>query len=97
MRDRNLELKRFLRQELYQHYKVRRMSAKTQRVIRTLFEIFMNDPALMPPEFFRQVRSWEGERGETGRARAVSDYIAGMTDRYAITEYERVFNPAHLT
>jgi len=97
MRDSNLELKRFLRKELYQHYKVRRMSAKTQRVIRTLFEVFMNDPALLPPEFSMQARSGEDAQGMAGRARAVSDYIAGMTDRYAITEYERVFNPAHLT
>ena len=97
MRECNLELKRFLRRQLYRHYKVRRMSAKTQRVIRTLFEVFMNDPALLPPEFSVQARSLEESRGMAGRARAVSDYIAGMTDRYAITEYERVFNPAQLT
>ncbi len=97
MREHNLELKRFLRRQLYQHYKVRRMSAKTQRVIRTLFEVFMNDPALLPPEFSVQAHSLEEARGTAGRARAVSDYIAGMTDRYAITEYERVFNPAQLT
>jgi dGTPase len=97
MRDRNLELKRFLRKHLYQHYKVRRMSAKTQRVIRTLFEVFMNDAALLPPEFSVMASAWEDSQGTTGRARAVSDYIAGMTDRYAIAEYERVFNPAQLT
>jgi len=97
MREYNLELKRFLRNELYQHYKVRRMSAKTQRVIRTLFEVFMSDFALLPPEFARQARDWEERQGAAGRARAVSDYIAGMTDRYAIGEYERVCNPAQLT
>jgi dGTPase len=97
MREHNLELKRFLRKELYQHYKVRRMSAKAQRVIRTLFEVFMDDPALLPPEFSRQARSLEEVQGTAGRARAVSDYVAGMTDRYAIAEYERVFNPAQLT
>jgi dGTPase len=97
MRERNLELKRFLRKELYQHYKVRRMSAKTQRVIRTLFEVFMNDPALLPPEFAHEAREGEDRHGDAGRARAVSDYIAGMTDRYAIGEYERVCNPAQLT
>jgi dGTPase len=97
MRDRNLELKRFLRKHLYQHYKVRRMSAKTQRVIRTLFEVFMNDAALLPPEFSVMASAWEDSQGTVGRARAVSDYIAGMTDRYAIAEYERVFNPAQLT
>jgi dGTPase len=97
MRELNLELKRFLRKQLYQHYKVRRMSAKAQRVIRTLFEAFMNDPALLPPEFSLQARILEEAQGAAGRARAVSDYIAGMTDRYAIAEYERVFNPAQLT
>jgi len=97
MRELNLELKRFLRKQLYQHYKVRRMSAKAQRVIRTLFEAFMNDPALLPPEFSVQAHILEEAQGAAGRARAVSDYIAGMTDRYAIAEYERVFNPAQLT
>jgi dGTPase len=97
MREHNLELKRFLRKQLYQHYKVRRMSAKAQRVIRTLFEVFMDDPGLLPPEFSRQARSLEEAQGAAGRARAVSDYVAGMTDRYAIAEYERVFNPAQLT
>lgn len=97
MREHNLELKRFLRRQLYQHYKVKRMSAKAQRVIRTLFEVFMEDPALLPPEFSRHAHSLEEALGMAGRARGVSDYVAGMTDRYAITEYERVFNPAQLT
>jgi len=97
MREYNLELKRFLRKQLYQHYKVRRMSAKAQRVIRTLFEVFMEDAALLPPEFSLHAHSLQEAQGTAGRARAVSDYIAGMTDRYAIAEYERVFNPAQLT
>ena len=97
MREHNLELKRFLRKQLYQHYKVKRMSAKAQRVIRTLFEVFMEDPALLPPEFSTHARYSEEVQGTAGRARAVSDYVAGMTDRYAIAEYERVFNPAQLT
>lgn len=97
MRQHNLELKRFLREQLYKHYKVKRMSAKAQRVIRTLFEIFMDDPALLPPEFSLHAHSLEEAQGASGRARAVSDYVAGMTDRFAIAEYERVFNPAQLT
>ncbi len=97
MRELNLEMKRFLRKQLYQHYKVRRMSAKAQRVIRTLFDVFTDDPALLPPEFSLQARTMEEMRGVAGRARAVSDYVAGMTDRYAIAEYERVSNPAQLT
>jgi len=97
MRELNLELKRFLRKQLYQHYKVRRMSAKAQRVIRTLFDVFTDDPALLPPEFFQHARTLEEMQGAAGRARAVSDYVAGMTDRYAIAEYERVYNPRELT
>jgi dGTPase len=97
MRQHNLELKRFLREQLYKHYKVKRMSAKAQRVIQTLFEIFMDDPTLLPPEFSLHAHTMEEVQGTSGRARAVSDYVAGMTDRFAIAEYERVFNPAQLT
>ncbi len=97
MREQNLELKRFLRKHLYQHYRVRRMSAKAQRVIRALFEVFMEDPQLLPPEYAAHSARLRDKHGEAGHARACADYIAGMTDRYAIAEYERVLNPAHLT
>jgi len=93
----NLELKRFLRTELYQHYRVRRMSTKADRIIRSLFEIFVDDPRLLPPDYNRKVSQMEKCEGETGRARVVADYIAGMTDRYAIGEFERLFNPSQLT
>jgi dGTPase len=77
------ELKQFLRQNLYQHYRVARMSAKARRVITDLFEVFLADPRLLPPEF--QVRA-------SGDAhRTIADYIAGMTDRYAILEHRRLF------
>lgn len=77
------ELKRFLRTELYQHYRVNRMSAKAQRIIRELFAVFIQDTGLMPDEY--------QQRASTDKARAVADYIAGMTDRYAIREYRRLF------
>ena len=76
-------LKQFLRKNLYQHFQVKRMSAKAGRIIRELFNAFINDTGLMPTEF--QVHA------ETDKARAVSDYIAGMTDRYAIREHRRLF------
>lgn len=76
-------LKQFLRKNLYQHYKVKRMSAKAGRIIRELFTVFINDIGLMPTEF--QLHA------EADKARAVADYIAGMTDRYAIREYQRLF------
>ncbi|HDP88950.1 MAG TPA: deoxyguanosinetriphosphate triphosphohydrolase [Thioalkalivibrio sp.] len=90
----NLELKRFLRTELYRHYRVHRMTAKAQRVIQELFTAFMDDPRLLPPEHQDYTRKLESEQGLPGRARAVADYIAGMTDRYAIAENRRIFDPA---
>ncbi len=97
MLNQHLELKRFLRQALYRHYRVHRMSLKAQRIIRSVFQAFMDDLKILPPDFQAHARSLERKEGESGRARAVSDYIAGMTDRYAIMEYERVFNPTELT
>ena len=97
MNEMNLELKRFLRRQLYQHYRVQRMTTKAGRVIRELFTIFMAEPKLLPPEFSREASAFEASQGEEGRARAVADYIAGMTDRYAILEHGRMFDPAALT
>jgi dGTPase len=94
MREKNLELKRFLRTHLYRHYRVHRMSAKAARTITALFEAYIEDPRLMPIESQQHVNQLEAVSGRDGRARAVADYIAGMTDRYAIAEYERTFNPA---
>jgi dGTPase len=97
MAQQNLELKQFLRTALYKHYRVRRMSAKARRIIQSLFDVFLDDPRLLPPEASEKVSVLEQHDGETGRARGVADYIAGMTDRYAITEYERIFSASHLT
>jgi dGTPase len=83
MRKQQAELKHFLRTTLYQHYLVSRMSAKAQRIIRELFTVFIQDIGLMPDEY--------QERAKEDKARAVADYIAGMTDRYAIREYRRLF------
>ena len=77
------ELKAFLRKNLYQHYRVARMSNKARRIVRELFQAFMADSRLLPPEF--------KTRAETGPARAIADYIAGMTDRYAIREHRRLY------
>jgi dGTPase len=76
-------LKNFLRIHLYRHYRVLRMSAKAQRIVSDLFGIFMADSRLLPPQF--------QSLAEQDRARAVADYIAGMTDRYAIREHRRIF------
>jgi dGTPase len=97
MRKMNLELKQFLRTNLYRHYRVHRMSAKARIIIRSLFEAFLNDPQLLPPEQQNSVRKLESTNGESGRARSIADYVAGMTDRFAIREYERIFNATKLT
>jgi dGTPase len=95
-REANHELKTFLREQLYKHYKVRRMTAKARRIVRDLFDVFFNDPALMPDEHEARTRL-ELVRGPAGRARAVADYIAGMTDRYAILEHGRLFDASERT
>ncbi len=94
VRSEHLELKRHLRDHVYRHYRVLRMTNKASTVIRGLFETFFERPELLPTEHFESARDLESQAGEMGRARAVADYIAGMTDRYAITEYERLFDPA---
>jgi len=76
-------LKNFLRINLYRHFRVLRMSAKAQRIISDLFGIFMEDSRLLPPQ--------SQSLAEQDHPRAVADYIAGMTDRYAIREHRRIF------
>jgi dGTPase len=86
LNERQRALKSFLHAHLYRHYRVMRMGVKAQRIIGDLFGIFMEDSRLLPPQFQPPAGQAEGER-----ARAVSDYIAGMTDRYAIREHRRIF------
>jgi dGTPase len=97
VREEHLELKRYLREHLYKHYRVLRMTTKAQRVVRDLFGAMLGEINLMPTEHQEAARRLEAEQGETGRARAVADYIAGMTDRFAILEHRRLFNPAERT
>ena len=69
------------------------MSAKAARTIRSLFDAFINDSGLLPDETQRQTAVLEERHGTRGKARSVADYIAGMTDRYAISEYQRIYDP----
>jgi len=93
----NLELKQFLHRNLYRHYRVHRMTVKAATIIRSLFDAFLHDPLLLPPEQQQHVKILEEKNNRSGRARGIADYIAGMTDRYAIREYERIFNATELT
>lgn len=88
------ELKRFLRENLYFHPMVYRMSWRAQRVIRELFHAYLNDPRLLPPKHQAFVKQYQEQVGELGRARAIADYIAGMTDRYALKQYGELFDMA---
>jgi len=81
-------LKRFLRQNLYRHYQVNRMTAKARRIIAELFQAFLSQPTLLPPDYVVAEQDDEGVRRQ---ARQVADYIAGMTDRYAMREHRRLF------
>ncbi len=95
LREQMLELKRFLRNRLYDHYRVRRMSLKSASIIRQLFDAFMNDVRLLPPQYQEKTGmvAVEETGPEEGRARTIADYIAGMTDRYAIAEHAKLFAP----
>jgi dGTPase len=97
MREQHLELKRFLREHLYRHYRVHRMTLKARRIVRELFEAFLADRRILPPDFQSHLAALEQQEGDTGAARGVADYIAGMTDRFAIKEHARIYQPAELT
>ena len=78
-----VELKRFLRINLYQHYQVARMTNKARRIIVDLFTAFSAEPRLLPPQYHARVKA--------DPARTIADYIAGMTDRYAMREHRRIY------
>jgi dGTPase len=93
----HLELKTYLHEHVYRHYKVLRMTSKARRVVQQLFEAFFKDVSLMPTEHRDLALQAESAHAASGRARGVSDYIAGMTDRYAILEHRRLFEPGERT
>ena len=84
MAQENQALKLFLRNELYRHFQVARMTSKARRIIRDLFEAFNTDEKLLPPQALRNA-------AREGLPRTIADYIAGMTDRYAMKEHHRLF------
>ena len=97
MSERHRALKAYLYEHLYRHYRVHRMTTKAARVIAALFDVFLHDIRLLPPQFRAAAEAREAVRGERGRARVVADYIAGMTDRFALDEHERLLTPKRLT
>jgi len=87
MAERNRHLKEVLLERLYKHHRVSRMAMKAQKIMTDLFETYMDEPQQMPPHIHRRI-----EAGEQ-TARVVADYIAGMTDRFALDEYKKLFDP----
>jgi dGTPase len=88
MKAANKVLKAFLFERMYRHYRVNRMTSKARRVVGDLFGLFLSDPGCLPTRWRTQAEGQE----ETVRARLVGDYIAGMTDRYALDEHRRLFD-----
>jgi dGTPase len=89
MHRRNRELKDFLYNKLYRHYRVVRMAIKAERIITEIFEAYQKEAAMLPREYQALIE-------RRGLERTICDYIAGMTDRYAIEEYQKLFDPLTL-
>ncbi len=88
MQEWNSELKAFLMDNFYRSYRLIRMSHKATRLLQSLFNAYMEDPKQLPPETLARV-----DEEPEGLPRVVCDYIAGMTDRYALMEYRKLFDP----
>jgi dGTPase len=89
MQEINSSLKEFLMNNMYRHYKVNRMASKAKRVVKELFQFFLNEPQCLPTQW----RSLAGGGPKSAMtAMVVSDFIAGMTDRFALDEYRRIFD-----
>jgi dGTPase len=97
MQAQHLELKRFLLEHVYRHQRVLRMTLKARRVVEQLFEALAGEIRLLPEEYRDAAQRAALRDGVSGRVRIVADYIAGMTDRYAILEHQRLFDPAQRT
>ena len=86
------DLRAFLFARMYRHYSLQRIWMKVERIIPDLFNAFINKYTLLPDHWQRRVEEAGGLTNDKARARIVCDYIAGMTDRYAIREHERIFD-----
>ncbi|MCJ7716969.1 MAG: deoxyguanosinetriphosphate triphosphohydrolase, partial [Anaerolineales bacterium] len=86
--EKNRELKDFLFKNLYQNYRVIRMQVKAEKILSDLFNAYQKDPLIMPSHIQLGIK-------EKGLERSICDYIAGMTDRFAIDEHQKLFDPTH--
>jgi dGTPase len=92
MREMVNELRVFLFNRMYRHYTVNRIWIKVERIVTELFDVFMRDYSVLHGDWQQAVEAVGGKSEKQARARIVCDYIAGMTDRYAIREHERLFD-----
>jgi len=92
MRQQKNGLKKFLHDNLYFHPTVYRMTWRARQVVRALFEAYLQDTRLLTPKYQAFAKRYEADDGDAGRARAIADFIAGMTDRYAMREYGQLFD-----
>jgi dGTPase len=81
-------LRHFLMERMYRHWKVNRTRSQARRILGEMFKLFMEEPEVLPTEWFARSQN----RDDYGRARVVCDYIAGMTDRFAIEEHKKLFH-----
>ncbi|HYM01934.1 MAG TPA: deoxyguanosinetriphosphate triphosphohydrolase [Stellaceae bacterium] len=88
MRAHDTALKEFLFERMYRHYRVNRMASKARRIVQELFDLLLREPQCLPTEW----QLLADGAGEAGTARIVADYVAGMTDRYALDEHYRLFD-----
>lgn len=86
MNQKNTNLKKFLKNNLYHHHRVIRMADKANRILSALFKVYLTEPMLLPPHVYADIES-------TGKERLICDYIAGMTDRFVLDEYKKLFDP----
>jgi dGTPase len=89
MRDKTAELKAFLLRNFYRNHRLVRMSAKAKRILTNMFTAYLDEPRQLQPEIRRRAEEEEG-----GLERVLCDYIAGMTDRFALDEHARLFDPS---
>jgi dGTPase len=85
----NQQLKDFLYSNMYQHFRVVRMQSKAERIVEDLFKAYVEKPEILPPETQLKARQFEPYR-------TICDYLAGMTDRFAIQEHRKLFEPETL-
>ena len=83
----NRELKTFLRENLYAHYRVTRMAEKAQRILNDLFNAYLDKPKQLPPTTYRKIEKSDSVK------RVICDYMAGMTDKFALEEHRKLFDP----